>query len=92
MMGSEEKANLNKCSCRKLLLISVTSRVISSVVGGSYFCTAWFSSYKPSFTQMETNFSTFPDAGFFLGLVGLQGQSDHFPVLLYKMGSLQRGR
>lgn len=72
-MGSEEKENLNKCSCRKLLLISLTSRVIHSVVGGSYFCIAWFSSYKPSFTQMETNFSTFPDVDFFLDLVSLQG-------------------
>ena len=72
-MGSEEKGNLNKCSCRKPLLISLISRVISSVVGSSYFYIAWFSSYKPSFTQMDTNFSTFPDADLFLDLVSLQG-------------------
>ena len=71
MMGSEEKENLNKCSCRKRLLISFISRDITLVVGCSCFYVAWFPSYKPSFTQMESHFPSFPDDDLLLDLLSL---------------------
>ena len=70
MMGSEEKENLNKCSCRKRLLISFISRDIT-LVGGSCFYVASFPSYKLSFTQVESHLPPFLDGDLLLDLLSL---------------------